>query len=153
VNAVLHSRRLFVLLSRLMAPLIRRRVIRSTRVGGSLCVLRTRGRRTGRVREAALDYASGPDGAILVAAGWGRSTRWYLNLLADPRVEVTCDGRTRAGVAAEVTDPDERMRGLRAILVASGAVGRAYGYDPATVPDERLASDFASIPVVRVRLD
>lgn len=153
MQAILHSRRLFVILSRAMAPLIRRRVIRSTKVGGALCVLRTRGRRTGQVREAALDYARASDGSVLVAAGWGRSTRWFLNLLADPCVEVTCEGVTRTGWAEEVTDDDERVSALRAILVASGAIGRAYGYDPATVSDERLARDFASIPIVRVRFD
>lgn len=153
MQAILHSRRLFVILSRLMAPLIRRRVIRSTKVGGSMCVLRTRGRRTGQVREAALDYATAADGTVLLAAGWGRSTQWYLNLLADPHVEVTCEGKTRRGIAEEVSERGERVAALRSILVASGVVGRAYGYDPETVDEERLARDLALIPVIRVRFD
>jgi hypothetical protein len=50
VDSLTRSRRLFVLLSRVMAPGIRHGLIRSTRLGGSFCVLRTRGRRTGRSR-------------------------------------------------------------------------------------------------------
>jgi deazaflavin-dependent oxidoreductase (nitroreductase family) len=149
----LHARRAFVALSRVMAPGIRHGLIRSTRVGGQLCVLRTRGRKSGRVREAALDYAPAPDGGIWLVAGWGRETRWYLNLLADPAVEVTCEGRTRRGVATTVADPAVRLRALRAILAASGFVARMYGYDPRTVPDERLERDFETTPVVHVAFD
>lgn len=146
----LHARRAFVALSRVMAPGIRHGLIRSTRVGGKLCVLRTRGRKTGRLREAALDYAPAADGGIWLAAGWGAETRWYRNLLADPAVEVTCEGRTRAGTARVLADPAERRQAIRAILAASGFVARLYGYDPGTVSDERLAADFATTPIVHV---
>ncbi|HEX7951160.1 MAG TPA: nitroreductase family deazaflavin-dependent oxidoreductase [Candidatus Limnocylindrales bacterium] len=149
----LHARRLFVGLSRLMAPGIRHGVVRSTRLGGRLCVLRTRGRRSGKLREAALDYADAPDGGIWIAAGWGRATAWYLNLLSDPRVSVTCEGRTRAGHATSITDPAERLRAIRAILVASGFVARLYAYDPRTASDSRLAADFATTPIVHVAFD
>jgi deazaflavin-dependent oxidoreductase (nitroreductase family) len=133
-----------------MVPGIRHGLIRSTRVGGSLCVLRTTGRKTGIAREAALDYAAAPDGGIWLAAGWGTETRWYLNLLADPAAEVMCDGTTRRGLASTVVDPAERLQAIRAILVASGFVARLYGYDPATVSDDRLARDFATTPIVHV---
>lgn len=151
--SLLHSRRMFVGLSRVMAPGIRHGLIRSTGIGGKLCVLRTRGRRTGRLREAALDYGPALDGGIWVAAGWGRSTAWYLNLLSEPRVSVTLEGRTRSGLATIVTEPGERLRAIRAVLRASGFVARLYGYDPATVSDERLATDFAATPVVHVAFD
>lgn len=148
----LHARRLFVGLSRLMAPGIRHGVIRSSRAGGRLCVLETRGRRSGKVREAALDYADAPSG-IWVAAGWARSTAWYLNLVSDPHVSVTLEGRRRDGIATTVADPVERLRAIRAILIASGFVARFYGYDPRTVTDERLAADFAVTPIVLVSFE
>ena len=148
---MIRSRRLFVLLSRLMAPAIRHGLIRSTRLGGSLCVLRTRGRRSGRTREAALDYATAPDGGIWVAAGWGTATAWYRNLLADPAVEVVCERRTWRGIAEPLSDPAERIVAIRSILLAAGFVGRAYGFDPATVPDARLAELFDAIPIIRIR--
>lgn len=145
----LPARRLFVGLSRVMAPGIRHGVIRSTRAGGRLCVLQTRGRRSGKLREAALDYADAPSG-IWVAAGWARSTAWYLNLLAEPRVSVSLEGRRRDGIATTVTDPIERLRAIRAILAASGFVARLYGYDLRTVSDERLDADFEATPIVLV---
>ena len=151
--SLLHSRRMFVGLSRVMAPGIRHGVIRSSRVGGKLCVLRTRGRRSGRLREVALDYGPAPDGGIWITAGWGRSTAWYLNLQSDPRVTVTLEGATRPGRATTVTDPVERIGALRTVLRASGFVARLYGYDPETVSNERLAADFAAIPVVHVAFD
>ncbi|MBI3750191.1 MAG: nitroreductase family deazaflavin-dependent oxidoreductase [Chloroflexi bacterium] len=146
----LHARRLFVGLSRLMAPAIRHGAIRSSRFGGQLCVLQTRGRRSGKVREASLDYAEAPSGGIWVAAGWARSTAWYLNLLSEPCVSVTLEGRRRDGIATTVTDPVERLHAIRAILAASGFVARLYGIDPRTVSDERLGADFEATPIVLV---
>jgi deazaflavin-dependent oxidoreductase (nitroreductase family) len=153
MRSLLESRRLFVGLSRVMAPGIRHGVIRSSRVGGRLCVLETRGRRSGKPREAALDYADAPSGGIWIAAGWARSTAWYLNLLSEPHVRVTLEGRSRDGIATTVADPVERLRAIRAILVASGFVARLYGYDPRTVPDQRLATDFEATPIVLVTFE
>lgn len=85
-----------------------------------------------------------------VAAGWANATAWYRNLVADPAVVVTCEGRTRAGIATEVTDARERLAALRAILAASGFVARLYRLDPATIADDVLASTFTSIPVVHI---
>jgi deazaflavin-dependent oxidoreductase (nitroreductase family) len=148
----MRSRRAFVLLSRLMAPLIRRGIIRGNRWSGSLLVLRTRGRRSGLWREAALDFAAAPDG-VLVAAGWGAATRWYGNLVADPHVAVSLGGPWRPGTARTIEDPAERVAALRAVLRAAGAAGRGGGLDPGRDPDEAIAAHYAGIPVVHVRFD
>lgn len=86
-------------------------------------------------------------------AGWGRATAWYLNLLSDPCVSVTLEGRTRSGTATTVTGPAERLQAIRAVLVASGFVARLYGYDARTASDERLGEDFAATPIVHVAFD
>jgi len=88
---------------------------RSTRWGGSLCVLRTRGRRTGRIREVPLDYAPAGDG-IYVLAGLGDRTHWLSNLRADPHVEVQFGRRLFPGIACEVTTPAERLVAVRSLL-------------------------------------
>jgi len=147
------SRRFFAGLSRVMAPLVRRGLVPPTRVGGCLCLLRVRGRRSGRPREVVLDYARSPDGAIWLLAGWGNATRWYQNVLANPEVEITIGRRTRPGTARLVTDPAERVRAVRAVLLSSGVAGRMVGVDPAADSDERLATVFEAIPVVAVRAD
>jgi len=149
---LMHSRRTFIVLSRLMAPFIRRGWIRTGRLSGALCILRTKGRKSGIVREVSLNYALAPGGVWLMA-GWGTATQWYANLLADKHAEVAIDGRARAGLAATVEEPAERLRAVRAVLLASGWAGRAYGFDPATVDDERLARATAAFPVIHVGFD
>lgn len=124
---------------------------RATRWGGSLCVLRTRGRRTGRIREVPLDYAPAPDG-IYVLAGLGDRTHWLANVRADPNVEVQMGRRVVRGVALEVTDPAEWLAAGRAVLCHSGFVGYCYGFSPFRVPDVRLARALRGVRAVRIDL-
>ncbi len=80
--------------------------------GRILLLLTTTGRKSGRPRRTMLDYTV-MEGRKYVASGWGE-TRWYKNILADPRVTVqTKDGVERA-VAQPVTDDGEvaRLYGL-----------------------------------------
>lgn len=79
----------------------------TTTVAGSILLLRTTGWKSGLVREAPLGYAV-IDGRVVVVAGYGRSTRWFRNALANPEVEVLLPGALIAGHAHEITDPDER---------------------------------------------
>ena len=73
-------------------------------------LLRTTGRRSGLVRAAALVYAADGSSYVLVASnhGYDRPPGWFVNLQADPHVEVQV-GRTHTpGVASVVAagDPD-----------------------------------------------
>ena len=52
--------------------------------------------RTGLMRAAPLGYVM-LDGAIYCCAGFGATTAWYRNVLADPSVEVVLPGRTLQG--------------------------------------------------------
>jgi deazaflavin-dependent oxidoreductase (nitroreductase family) len=125
---------------------------RPTRWGGSICVLRTRGRKSGLLREAPLDYAPTSDG-ILVAAGFGERTHWLLNIRADPRVEVGIGRTTYVGIASEIGDSHERLAAMRAVLQHCGFVGYVFGFSPFTVSDERLERAAQGVTVVRVTLD
>lgn len=116
---------------------------------GSWMLLRTTGRRTGQSREVALGYAI-LDGAVYCSAGFGSRTQWYLNLLADPRVEVVLPGGAFAGVAVAVTDPVELDRAWRALIRALGVLGRAFVCAPDAAPDELLVKT-ANLPLIRIR--
>lgn len=118
-------------------------------VTGSWMLLRVRGRRTGRTREAALGYAI-LDGAVYCVAGFGTRAQWYRNLLADPHVEVILPGVAFSGLAEEVTEPDERRRGWRALIRALGILGRSL-VCRADAPDEILDRSTAGLPLVRIR--
>ena len=118
---------------------------------GYIAVLRTRGRRSGLIREAPLGYVI-REGAVYVWAGFGPRTQWLRNVEANPRVDVVLPGRSFSGHAEIVTDPDERLRASRALAVALGIVGRAtLGIDPRTATDEELARRTEGLPLVRIR--
>jgi deazaflavin-dependent oxidoreductase (nitroreductase family) len=106
------------------------------RLGRRLLLLTTTGRRTGRRRTVGLNYVI--DGrTVYVFSGFGR-TDWYVNLLADPRVEVQIGRERWAGLARAVEDAEERRRAralLRALAPGQGPPERVrplirrFGFD------------------------
>jgi len=76
-----------------------------------ILLLRTRGRKTGLLRTAALLYADDAGRPVVVASRGGsdQAPAWFLNLRADPHAEVQI-GRRRWPVAARVTGGEERER-------------------------------------------
>ena len=72
-------------------------------------LLVTRGRRSGKLRRTALAYGE-DDGRYVVVASAGGAKRhpaWYLNLVADPAVQVQIANETFAATARDAT-ADER---------------------------------------------
>jgi deazaflavin-dependent oxidoreductase (nitroreductase family) len=116
---------------------------------GHLMVLRTRGRVTARIREAPLGYVI-RDGAVWCVAGYGRSTPWYRNLLANPSVEVVLPGRTVQGLATPVEDQRAWAAAFRDLIGSFGVLGRLVvgGIDGLT--DEQLRARFEALPIVRI---
>ncbi len=118
---------------------------------GYMCILRTKGRKSGAVREAPLGYVI-HEGAVYVCAGFGPETQWLKNVQADPHVEVVLTGRAISGVAEVVTDPDESVRAWRALTAALGIIGIAtLGADPRRSSDEEVARRTEGLPLVRIR--
>jgi MYXO-CTERM domain-containing protein len=72
-------------------------------------------------------------------------------LRAHPEVEVTLPGRTLAGVAEEVTDPQEALAALRQVLKNGGITGFSQGVNPFTAPDDILRDRTRDMLVVRIR--
>lgn len=118
---------------------------------GSLLLLRTRGRRSGLVREAPLGYVI-HNGAIFVCAGFGRRTAWLANIGADPAVEVILPGARVAGVARQVTDRAEYDLVLPELIRALGVIGRATV--PGALEPGAGGTDpwFETLPLVRIRV-
>jgi deazaflavin-dependent oxidoreductase (nitroreductase family) len=121
-----------------------------TPIGGYLLLLRTRGRRTGLVREAPLSYLVA-DGAVWVLAGFGRATNWYRNLLVEPEVDVQLPGRRVRCRAEEVEDPAVRLRMAPRLVRASGIPGSLIGCNPWTAPAERILEQLDGVPLIRLR--
>jgi F420H(2)-dependent quinone reductase len=104
-------------------------------VGGNRALmLHTVGRKTGKARTTALTYAEDGDSYVVVASfgGSAQHPAWFLNLEANPRVEVQV-GRRRRPATAHVAQGDERERLWRLVnetnrglapLLHRGALGR-----------------------------
>ncbi|MDG4792916.1 nitroreductase family deazaflavin-dependent oxidoreductase [Micromonospora sp. WMMD1082] len=81
------------------------------RPGVFTLLLTTRGRRSGTLRRTALIYGRSGDAYAVVGSQGGapRHPAWYLNLLADPHVEVQV-GADRFTARARTATPDEKAR-------------------------------------------
>lgn len=117
---------------------------------GYILVLKTVGRRSGKIRHAPVNYAI-RDGAVYCISGGREHSDWYRNLLATPEVDVILPSgpiRARAEVA---TDPDERLAAARQVLKNAGFAGFFEGYNPFTITDAELREKIADLPVLRLR--
>jgi deazaflavin-dependent oxidoreductase (nitroreductase family) len=79
--------------------------------GTSTLLLTTTGRRSGRPRETPLIYGRDGDGYLVVASKGGSDVppAWYLNLEADPEVELQVRAE-RFPARARTASPEERPR-------------------------------------------
>ena len=119
-------------------------------LGGWQCLLTTIGRTSGLRRETPLGYIV-MDGAAWVMAGYGPRTRWYRNILAEPRVDLRLPGRCRfAALAEEVDDPQIRARVIPPLCRSMALPGMMIGCVPATSTDERILDCVSWVPLVRI---
>jgi deazaflavin-dependent oxidoreductase (nitroreductase family) len=145
-------RRGFLILNgSLMAPLLRHGFgwLVGNPLTGHVMLLRTRGRRSGLLREAPLGYVV-RDGAVYCVAGYGEPTPWFRNLLVDANVEVILSTRRFKARAEPVTDAAEWLTTYRALIASFGLVGRAVVGDIGTLDDATLLARHRSLPVVRI---
>lgn len=103
----------FMLFTRLHTPLYR---LTKGRLGGSMrgapvLILTTNGRKTGKRRANPLLYQQDGDAYVVVgsAGGQARHPAWYLNLVANPSVEIEVSGR-KLTARAETAGGQERAR-------------------------------------------
>jgi deazaflavin-dependent oxidoreductase (nitroreductase family) len=108
-----------------------------TKWGGYVMVITHTGRKTGLRRRTPVNYAI-VDGELYCMAGFGRTSDWYVNLKADPNVEVWLPDSWWAGVAEEVTDAQARLPLIRQVAIGSGFAAFAAGINPYTISDEEL---------------
>jgi len=73
-------------------------------------LLTTRGRHSGKLRRTALIYGRDAESYVVVASVGGAKKHplWYLNLEADPRVDIQVGAERVAGTARTATDEERR---------------------------------------------
>jgi deazaflavin-dependent oxidoreductase (nitroreductase family) len=77
-----------------------------------LVLLQVRGRRSGELRTVPLVYFTDGEDVVIVASSFGRARNpaWYLNLVANPEVELTAGGVTAPYRAREASGAErERL--------------------------------------------
>lgn len=118
---------------------------------GYLMILRTRGRKSGEMRDAPLGYTIVGE-YVYCIAGFGRRAHWFQNVLADPNVEVILPGRAFGGVASEVTDDDERIRVVAPLLRSMGVIAGMMGMgNPWRDSPDAIARKCEGMPLVRIK--
>jgi deazaflavin-dependent oxidoreductase (nitroreductase family) len=124
-----------------------------TPLTGCQLLLTTIGRKSGLPRPTPLGYLVA-EGAAWAMAGYGPSTLWYRNLLAEPRVEVLLPGRAPLGATAEEQlDPVVRARIIPVLVRSMALPGGMVGCNPMTATDERILELTSWVPLIRIRPD
>jgi F420H(2)-dependent quinone reductase len=91
-------------------------------LGGDILVLRTTGRRSGRMRDAPLLYVAQGDGFVIVASN-AASTRppaWWFNLQDHPDAEAVLRGHTHLVRARAATEQERAELWPRLVRLYSG---------------------------------
>jgi len=117
-----------------------------------IMVLVHTGRKSGLQHRTPINYAIVGD-EIYCTAAFGYRADWYLNIMANPDVEVWLKDSWWAGVAEEVPDDDPRRNEImREVLIASGFAAPAFaGLNPTTASDEELAELSIDYRLIRIR--
>jgi deazaflavin-dependent oxidoreductase (nitroreductase family) len=119
---------------------------------GDIMVLGISGRKTGKIRYTPVSFARMAE-RIYCYQGKEMKGQWYLNLLANPKVEVLLPEGRFLGRSERVNDASERLAAIRALLKVSGLSKSMYGFDPADAPDDVVAERTEGIPVIRITID
>lgn len=117
---------------------------------GRIMVIIHKGRKTGLIRKTPVNYTI-IDGDIYCTAGFGKGADWYQNMLKDPNVEVWLPDGWWAGTAEDISDADDRIDLMRAVLIASGFAAPLFGVDPKKMTNEALTKVTESYRLVRIR--
>jgi deazaflavin-dependent oxidoreductase (nitroreductase family) len=117
---------------------------------GYIMVLKNVGRKSGKLRFTPVNYAI-MNGCVYCITGFGKASHWYLNIQANPNVELILPSGPLAGVAEEVSDPEESLRATRQVLKNAGFAGFFAGFNPFTISDDQLQEKTRDTPVLRIR--
>ncbi len=149
-------RRLFKRLNRFMLLLWRLRLGRLINswpsVVGRIMVISHTGRVSGHRYRTPVNYSRIKEAVYCVAA-FGSRADWYLNLMANPQVEIWLPDGRWTGTAMEVPEGRERLPVIRQVLIDSGFAAYLAGIWPRRISDEELEAEIAGYRLVRIDLE
>jgi deazaflavin-dependent oxidoreductase (nitroreductase family) len=106
-------------------------------VSGRIMVIKHRGRKSGKEYLTPVNYAI-VGGEIYCTAGFGSTSDWYKNMLANPTVELWLPEGKRKMHAEDISDSPDRVFLLRQVIIASGFAGPLFGINQKKLNDEEL---------------
>ena len=115
---------------------------------GYIMVLRTIGRKSGRVYYVPLSYTIHQGNIYCISAG-RKESDWYRNLQVSPEIEVILPGGNVFARVEERNDPEEKRIIVRQILKGAGFAGFFDGFNPWRISDEELMEKTADLPLLR----
>jgi deazaflavin-dependent oxidoreductase (nitroreductase family) len=118
-------------------------------VSGYIMVIKTIGRKTGKVRYTPVNYAI-QNGNVYCISGWGHRADWYYNIKTAKGVEIILPGGSIYGDVEDITDLKERTSVIRKILQNAGFAGFFEGFNPYTAADDLLARKTNAMPLIRI---
>lgn len=119
-------------------------------ISGNVMVLTHIGRKTGIKRYVPLNFAI-VDDDIYCVAGFGDISDWYLNIRANPNVEVWLPNGWWAGVAEDFNYSPARTQLVRQILVGSGFAAYVAGLNPRKITDEEIDVESKKYRLLRIQ--
>jgi deazaflavin-dependent oxidoreductase (nitroreductase family) len=120
------------------------------RITGYIMVLKTIGRKSGKLRYAPVNYAIHA-GNIYCMAGWGNKSDWYRNMIANKEIEVILPSGTILGAVKDIDDLNLRRIIFRRILKNAGFAGFFEGFNPHTIKDEELIQKTTGLPLIQIQ--
>jgi deazaflavin-dependent oxidoreductase (nitroreductase family) len=136
----------------LMVPLFRLGFgpLMTNPLSGYIMVMKTIGRKSGKVRYVPVNYAIWK-GDVFCLSGGRTSADWYKNLLANPEIEIIMPDGAIFGRVDNPYQGEDRLKIIRQILKNAGFAGFFEGYNPWKIHDEDLEQKAADIPVIRIK--
>lgn len=122
-------------------------------LGRRFVLLEHVGRRSGQKRSTVLEVVMAKGSTVCVAAAWGNSSDWLLNVNADPRITYQLR-RDRFTGRAEIIERDEARSAIshyaRQHRAAFRRLARFIVEDPGKTPEEWVERVVAVVPLVRL---
>ena len=118
-------------------------------LSGYIMVMKTIGRKSGKVRYAPVNYAIWK-GKIYCISGGRENSDWFKNLKATKEIEVILPGGAIFGSVNPETESVDRLQIIRRILQNAGFAGFFEGYNPWKIPDDALAEKTADFPLIEI---
>lgn len=114
---------------------------------GYIMVMKTVGRKSGKIRYAPVNYAI-QEGKIYCMAGYGQKCDWYRNLLDHPDIETILPGGALFGSAVEIHEQGRRSLAIRQILKNAGIVAFLDGMNPYSLTKAELETKTRDMPLM-----